>query len=110
MVYGFTNKQIRSKMSGNPKTAKIAYELRKLRERGAIKKSKGSNNYQLTQEGYVWLYYSLFNQNYFISPLLSISIKKSKKGQSENPSNIEKAYSMINDAMKLVISELNIAA
>ena len=110
VVYGFTNKQIRSKMSGNPKTEKIAYELRKLRERGAIKKSKGSNNYQLTQEGYVWLYYSLFNQNYFISPLLSISIKKSKKGQAENPSNIEKAYSMINDAMKLVISDLNIAS
>ena len=110
VVYGFTNKQIRSKMSGNPKTAKIAYELRKLRERGAIKKSKGSNNYQLTQEGYVWLYYSLFNQDYFVTPLLSMSIEKSKKGQSENPTSIEKAYSMINDAMKLVISELNIAA
>lgn len=110
VVYGFKNKQIRSQMSGNPKTAKIAYELRKLRERGAIKKSKGSNNYQLTQEGYVWLYYSLFNLNYFVNPLLSMSIEKSKKGQSENPSDIEKAYSMINDAMKLVISELNIAA
>lgn len=44
VVYGFKNKQIRSQMKGNPKTAKIAYELRKLRERGAIKKSKGSNN------------------------------------------------------------------
>ena len=110
VVYGFTNKQIRSKMSGNPKTTKIAYELRKLRERGAIKKSKRANNYQLTQEGYVWLYYSLFNQDYFVTPLLSMSIEKSKKGQSENPTSIEKAYSMINDAMKLVISELNIAA
>ena len=110
MVYGFKNKQIRSQMKGNPKTAKIAYELRKLRERGAIKKSKRANNYQLTQEGYVWLYYSLFNQDYFVTPLLSMSIKKKKKGQSENPTSIEKAYSMINDAMKLVISELNIAA
>ena len=110
VVYGFTNKQIRSKMSGNPKTTKIAYELRKLRERGAIKKSKRANNYQLTQEGYVWLYYSLFNQDYVVTPLLSMSIEKSKKGQSENPTSIEKAYSMINDAMKLVISELNIAA
>ncbi|MBP1664040.1 MAG: hypothetical protein H6Q19_1180 [Bacteroidetes bacterium] len=72
VVYGFKNKQIRAKMSGNPKTAKIAYELRKLRERGAIKKSKNSNNYQLTQEGYVWLYYSLFNQDCFVNPLLSI--------------------------------------
>ena len=110
VVYGFKNKQIRSQMTGNPKTAKIAYELRKLRERGAIKKSKGSNNYTLTQEGYVWLYYSLFNQHYFVNPLLSISTEKSKKGQSENPSMIEKAYSMINEAMKLVISELNVAA
>lgn len=110
VVYGFKNKQIRSQMKGNPKTAKIAYELRKLRERGAIKKSKGSNNYLLTQEGYVWLYYSLFNQDYFINPLLSAHNKKSKKGIAENQSNIEKAYSMINDAMKLVINELNIAA
>ena len=58
----------------------------------------------------MWLYYSLFNQDYFVTPLLSMSIEKSKKGQSENPTSIEKAYSMINDAMKLVISELNIAA
>jgi len=36
-----------------------------------------------------------------------MSIVKSKNGQSENPTSIEKAYSMINDAMKLVISELN---
>ena len=110
VVYGFKNKQIRNQMKGNPKTAKIAYELRKLRERGAIKKSKNSNNYQLTQEGYIWLYYSLFNQHHFISPLLSMSTEKSKKGQSENPSDVEKAYSMINDAMKLIISEFNIAA
>ena len=40
VVYGFKNKQIRSQMKGNPKTAKIAYELRKLRERGAIKRAK----------------------------------------------------------------------
>ena len=53
---------------------------------------------------------SLFNQNYFVNPLLSMSIEKSKKEQSENPSFILNAYSMINDAMKLVISELNITA
>lgn len=110
VVYGFKNKQIRAKMSGNPKTAKIAYELRKLRERGAIKKSKNSNNYQLTQEGYTWLYYSLFNQDYFVNPLLSIQNKNAKKEHAKNTSKIEKAYSMINDAMKLVMSELNIAA
>ncbi len=36
--------------------------------------------------------------------------ENSTKGQSENPSNMEKVYSMINDAMKLVINELNIDA
>ncbi|MPM84759.1 hypothetical protein SDC9_131835 [bioreactor metagenome] len=46
-----------------------------------------------------------FTKIYFVTPLLSMSIEK-----SENPTSIEKAYSMINDAMKLVISELNIAA
>jgi len=110
VVYGFKNNQIRAQMIGNPKTAKIAYELRKLRERGAIKKSKGSNNYQLTKEGYVWLYYSLFNQHYFVNPLLSMSTEKSKKGQSEKPSDIEKAYSMIKEAISLIMNELNIAA
>jgi len=110
VIYGFKNKQIREKMSGNPKTAKIAYELRKLRERGAIKKSKNSNNYQLTQEGYAWLYYSLFNQDYFVNPLLSIQNKIANKEQSKNTSKIEKAYSTINDATKLIMKELNIAA
>ena len=57
-----------------------------------------------------WLYYTLFNLNYFVNPLLSMSIENSKKGQSENPSITEKVYSMINDAIKLVISKLNIAA
>jgi len=37
LLPGFKNKHLRKKMQGNPKTAKIAYELRKLRERGAIK-------------------------------------------------------------------------
>jgi len=37
---GFKNKHLREKLQGNPKTAKIAYEMRKLRERGAIKSLK----------------------------------------------------------------------
>ena len=53
-------------MQGNPKTAKIAYEIRELRERGAIKKLKNTHYYQVTEEGYVWLYYTLFNYSYFV--------------------------------------------
>lgn len=110
VVYGFNNKQLRSKMDGNPKTAKIAYELRKLRERGAIKKLKRSHYYQLTQEGYVWLYYSLFNYGHFVNPLLSMRNKKAVTQMAENPSNVEKAYSMIDEAISLVTRELNLVA
>lgn len=110
LVSGFKNKHLRKKMQGKPKTAKIAYELRKLRERGAIKKLKNSHYYQLTEEGYVWLYYSLFNYSYFINPLLSKRSKKVNKVLSDNPSKIEEAYSMIDDAVRLVTSELGLVA
>jgi hypothetical protein len=109
-VNGFNNKSLRSKMSGNPKTAKIAYELRKLQERGAIKRLKHSHYYQLTQEGYVWLYYSLFNYGYFVNPLLSMRNKSAVKSNCESPSTIEKAYSMMDEAMSLVTRELNLVA
>ncbi|MBU1677232.1 hypothetical protein KKA85_15805, partial [bacterium] len=76
---GFRNKDLRKKLGKEWKTAKVAYELRKLRERGAVKKLQGSQYYQLTQEGYIWLYYSIFNYSYFINPLLSASCKKAIK-------------------------------
>ena len=65
-VFGFRNKDIRAKIGNKAKTAGIAYELRKLRERGAIKKKQNTHYYQLTEEGYTWLYYTIFNHSYFI--------------------------------------------
>jgi hypothetical protein len=110
LVYGFNNKQLRLKLKDEPKTARIAYELRKLRERGAIIKLKGSHYYRLTQEGYVWLYYSLFNYGHFVNPLLSMRNKKAVKSICENPSEVEKAYSMIDKAILLVTRELKLVA
>lgn len=107
---GFRNKDLRPKLEGNPKTAKIAYELRKLRERGAIKKLKNTHYYRLTEEGYVWLYYSLFNFSHFVSPLLSKRNKTEVKKGCDNPSKIEHAYSMIDKAVSCITSELGIAA
>ena len=51
--FGFRSKDLQQILGNNWKTAKIAYELRKLRERGAIKKLKSSHYYQLTKEGYI---------------------------------------------------------
>lgn len=110
LISGFKNKHLRAKLSKNSKTAKIAYELRKLRERGAIKKMKNTHYYQLTEEGYVWLYYSLFNYSYFVNPLLSKRTKMAASKLSDNPSKIEQAYSMIDSAVSIVTSELGLVA
>jgi len=110
LLPGFKNKHLREKMQGNPKTAKIAYEMRKLRERGAIKKLKNTHYYQVTEEGYVWLYYTLFNYSYFVNPLLSKVNKGGVKKVSNNPSKTEQAYAMIDDAVSLITSELGLVA
>lgn len=110
LVLGFKNKHLKQKIKGNPKTAKIAYELRKLRERGAIKKMKNTHYYQLTEEGYIWIYYSLFNYFYFVNPLLSKASKKATKEASNNLSKTEQAYSLIDKALKLITTDLGIAA
>jgi hypothetical protein len=110
LLPGFKNKHLREKLQGNPKTAKIAYEMRKLRERGAIKKLKNTHYYQVTEEGYVWLYYSLFNYLYFVNPLLSKVNKKEVKKVCNNLSKTEQAYSMIDSAVALITSELGLVA
>ena len=79
--------------------------MRKLRERGAIKKIKSSHYYRLTEEGRNWLFYSLFNVLHFVNPLLSKQIKK-----ADNPCVLERAYSEIDRQRELIMKELAIAA
>jgi hypothetical protein len=92
---------------------RIIYELirlRKLRERGAIKKLKNTHYYQVTEEGYVWLYYSLFNYSHFVNPLLSKVNKRGVRKVVGNQSKTEQAYSKIDDALRLLTSELGLVA
>jgi len=107
---GFRNKDLRKKLGKEWKTAKVAYELRKLRVRGAIKKLQNSHYYQLTKEGYTWLYYSIFNYSHFVNPLLSACCKKTTKASCDNPAKIEQAYLQINDAVKIILTELKMVA
>jgi len=81
-------KRLQQKRGRKSKTAKIAYELRKLRERGAIKKIKTSHYYRLTEEGLKWISYSIFNSSYFVNPLLSASYKNELQASAINPSNL----------------------
>ncbi|HHB52142.1 MAG TPA: hypothetical protein ENK75_03740 [Saprospiraceae bacterium] len=93
------------KLGKNWKTAKIAYELRKLRERGAVEKLKSSHYYRLTREGFVWIFYSFFNNKHLLKPLLSGSYIKEKELNVSQASNIELAYSDINKAVSMIMTE-----
>ncbi len=73
---GFRNKDLKQILGEGWKTARIAYELRKLRERGAVCKIQSSHYYRLTQEGFVWVFYSFLNSKHIAKPLLSVSYKR----------------------------------
>lgn len=107
---GFRNKDLKQILGRNWKTAQIAYELRKLRERGAIKKLQSSHYYQLTKEGYVWIFYSFFNSNHLVKPLLSGSCIDGDFANLHQPSKIEGAYSDINRAVSLIASEFKLVS
>ena len=107
-AFGFRNKDLKQKLGKNWKTAKIAYELRKLRERGAIKKIQSSHYYRLTKEGFVWIFYSFFNSKHILKPLISASYKKKDFLDLHQASIIETAYSDINMNLSLIMSEFKL--
>ena len=107
-AFGFRSKDLKQKLGKSWKTAKIAYELRKLRERGAVKKIQSSHYYQLTKEGFVWIFYSFFNSKHVIKPLLSASYTKSNISNLHQASIIEGAYSNINTNLSLIMSEFKL--
>ena len=108
--FGFKNKDLKQILGENWKTAKIAYELRKLRVRGAVEKIKSSHYYRLTKEGYIWIFYSFFNSKHLLKPLVSGSYKKEGFSTSDQPSIIEGAYSDINKALSLIMSEFKLVS
>ena len=107
---GFRNKDLKQILGKNWKTAKIAYELRKLRERGAVKKLQSSHYYQLTKEGYIWIFYSIFNFKHIVKPLLSCSYKDVGFEDVHQASIIEGAYFEINKAVSLIMSEFKLVS
>lgn len=107
---GFRNKDLKQILGKDWKTAQIAYELRKLRERGAVKKLQSSHYYQLTKEGYVWVFYSFFNSKHFLKPLLSVSYTNKDFENPDQASIIEGAYSDINRAVSLIASEFKLVS
>jgi len=108
--FGFRNKDLKQILGENWKTAKIAYELRKLRERGAVKKLQSSHYYQLTKEGYIWIFSSFFNSEHLIKPLISASCNNQKLNSCSNHSKTEKAYKEIETQISPIMQEFGLAA
>lgn len=107
-VLGFRNKDLRKLLGENWKTTKISYEMRKLRERGAIKKLKNTHYYRLTEEGYNWIFCSFFNSEHLLKPLISSSYTTDDFTHSNNQSKIEKAYSEINNGISNIMKEFGL--
>ncbi len=107
---GFRNKDLKRILGEDWKTAKIAYELRKLRERGAVNKIHSSHYYSFTKEGFVWVFYSFLNSKHIAKPLLSVCYQKSNFSNSDQASVIEGAYSAINRAISLIATEFKLVA
>ena len=107
-AFGFRSKDLKQNLGKNWKTAKIAYELRKLRERGAVKKTQSPHYYQLTKEGFIWIFYLFFNSKHLSKPLLSASYNKLNFADLHQASIIEEAYSNINKNLSLIMSEFKI--
>ncbi len=104
-VFGFRNKDLQQILGNNWKTAKIAYELRKLRERGAIKKLKQSHYYQLTKECYQWIFFSIFQNQYFVKPLISGNYKTYVLEGSHHKDKTEQAYSDIKQSVSIIMNQ-----
>lgn len=76
LTFGFRTKDLATDLKQNSKTAKIRYELNKLIARKIVKKIQGSNYYIVTKEGWNWIWVMLFQKDYLVNPLLSITFRK----------------------------------
>jgi len=86
----------------NLKTAKIRYELSKLIARKLVKKIQGSNYYVVTNEGWNWIWLMLFQKDYLVNPLLSVTFKKEI---SKIPDHDTKKATRIKE-LNLLLSEI----
>ncbi len=109
-TFGFRNKDLREELVEYWKTAKIAYELRKIGERGAIKKLKNTHYYRLTEEEYTWIFSSFFYYEHLIKPLNSTYCNKQELENFGNHSKTEKAYDEIKNQITYIMKAFGLTA
>ena len=106
-AYGFRTVDILNKLPQdfrNP--AQIRYEMNKLRVRGIVEKKKSMSFYRVTDEGWKWLWLSICSELHFKNPMISMVIKNPHVRNTEQPSQIEAAYSLLDQGLSLLTQEL----
>ena len=106
-AYGFRTVDLLNNLSQffrNP--AQIRYEMNKLRVRGIVEKKKSMSFYRVTDEGWKWLWLSICSEQHFKNPMISSFTKKRLPQHAEQPSQIEAAYSLLDQGLNLLTHEL----
>lgn len=106
-AYGFRTVGLLKNLSQffrNP--AQIRYEMNKLGVRGIVEKKKSKSFYGVTDTGWKWLWLSICSEQHFKNPVISRGTKKRSHRGAEQPSQIEAAYSLLDQGLSLLTQEL----
>lgn len=69
---------------------------------------KGKSFYTVTQMGWKWLWLSICAKLHFKNPMISGASKNRHVKSAEQPSQIEAAYSLLNEGLEMLTQELAI--
>jgi DNA-binding PadR family transcriptional regulator len=86
--------------------AQIRYELRKLRERGVIRKRQDKNLYVVTTEGWKYLWTAICAWMHFRNPMLARVFKHNLENPPTQPTEIDQAFSQIDAALSQILQAL----
>jgi predicted transcriptional regulator len=110
VTFGFRTKDLQTEFNQIPKTAKINYELNKLKERGLVKKIESSNYYVVTKQGWIWMWSVLFQKDFFVNHLLSISFKQEMRKITNQTQKSTTRIRQINTILNLMYQDFWIVA
>jgi hypothetical protein len=106
-AYGFSTADLLKNLPEhfrNP--AQIRYEMNKMKARDVISKPKNKSFYRVTETGWKWLWLEICSVNHLKNPMISRVMKNQVLKIAEQPSQIEKAYELIQEGLTKLTQEL----
>jgi len=104
---GFRTTDLLQNLSGHFRnSAQIRYEMIKMKVRNVISKSNHKSFYRVTEIGWKWLWLEICSTKHFKNPMISRGMKNQVLKIAEQPSQIEKAYELIQEGLSKLTQEL----